>query len=114
MDRHSLRAVAISGEHLTIVPPAACTAHEPQEVSRQAQADRRGPDRCGVLEDGRKVTADLFRAITREELRNLRNAVGAHVFENGNFERAAALIDEITTAPDFETFITLPAYRVIH
>lgn len=39
---------------------------------------------------------------------------GVLVFENGNFERAAALIDEITTAPEFETFITLPAYRVIH
>jgi malate synthase len=69
---------------------------------------------AGMLEDGRKVTAELFRAITREELGKLRNAVGVHAFEKGNFERAAALIDEITTAADFETFITLPAYRVIH
>ncbi|HEY0942135.1 MAG TPA: malate synthase A [Steroidobacter sp.] len=69
---------------------------------------------AGVLEDGRKVTADLFRAITREELGKLRSAVGVHAFEKGNFEQAAALIDEITTAPEFETFITLPAYRVIH
>jgi malate synthase len=69
---------------------------------------------AGVLEDGRKVTAELFRAITREELARLRDAVGAQAYENGNFERAAALIDEITTAAGFETFITLPAYRVIH
>jgi malate synthase len=68
---------------------------------------------AGVLEDGRKVTAELFRAITREELGKLRNAVGTEAFQKGNFERAAALIDEITTAPQFETFITLPAYRVI-
>jgi malate synthase len=68
---------------------------------------------AGKLDDGRKVTAELFRAITREELGKLRNAVGVHVFETGNFERAAALIDEITTAAEFETFITLPAYRVI-
>jgi len=32
----------------------------------------------------------------------------------GNFERAAALIDQITTAPELETFITLSAYRVLH
>jgi malate synthase len=68
---------------------------------------------AGKLDDGRKVTAELFRAITREELGKLRNALGVHLFEKGNFERAAALIDEITTAPEFETFITLPAYRVI-
>jgi malate synthase len=69
---------------------------------------------AGVLADGRKVTAELFRAITREELGKLRAAVGEKRFAAGNFERAAALIDEITTAPQFETFITLPAYRVIH
>ena len=67
-----------------------------------------------MLEDGRKVTAELFRAIVREEQGRLRAAVGEKAFVSGNFERAAALIDEITTAPDFETFITLPAYRVIH
>jgi len=31
----------------------------------------------------------------------------------GNFERAARIIDEITTADAFETFLTLPAYRAI-
>ena len=31
----------------------------------------------------------------------------------GNFERAAQIIDGITTAETFETFLTLPAYRAI-
>ncbi len=69
---------------------------------------------AGVLEDGRKVTAELFRAVVREEQSKLRAAVGEKAFASGNFERAAALIEEISTAPEFETFITLPAYRVIH
>ncbi|WP_129779977.1 malate synthase A [Peristeroidobacter soli] len=69
---------------------------------------------AGVLDDGRKVTAELFRAISKEELAKLRAAVGDKAFATGNFERAAALIDEITTGAEFETFITLPAYRVIH
>jgi malate synthase len=66
-----------------------------------------------VLVDGRKVTVDLFRQITREELARLRADLGEAAFAAGNFERAAGLIDGITTAENFETFLTLPAYRAI-
>jgi malate synthase len=69
---------------------------------------------AGKLDDGRKVTADLFRQITREEIAKLRTSVGEQAFANGHYERAAELIDKITTGPDFETFITLPAYREIN
>jgi malate synthase len=68
---------------------------------------------AGKLEDGRKVTVELFRAVTREELDKIKAAVGAQAYAAGNYERAAALIDAITTAPEFETFITLPAYHEI-
>jgi malate synthase len=68
----------------------------------------------GRLDDGRKVTVELFRTITREELNKLKVAVGEHVYVSGNYERAAVLLDVVTTAADFETFITVPAYRVIH
>jgi malate synthase len=67
----------------------------------------------GVLDDGRKVTVELFRQVTREELAKLRNELGEAAFAAGNFERAAGIIDEITTADAFETFLTLPAYRAI-
>ena len=67
----------------------------------------------GVLDDGRKVTVELFRQITREELAKLRTKLGEAAFAAGNFERAAGLIDEITVADRFETFLTLPAYRAI-
>jgi malate synthase len=67
----------------------------------------------GVLDDGRKVTVELFRQVTREELAKLRNELGEPAFAAGNFERAARIIDEITTADAFETFLTLPAYRAI-
>lgn len=67
----------------------------------------------GKLDDGRKVTAELFRSVTREELAKLKAQVGDAAFASGNYERAAALIDKVTTAPQFETFITLPAYQEI-
>jgi malate synthase len=67
----------------------------------------------GVLDDGRKVTVELFRQIVAEELAKLRAALGDAAFAAGNFEHAAKLIDGITTAETFETFLTLPAYRAI-
>jgi malate synthase len=67
----------------------------------------------GVLDDGRKVTVELFRQVMREELAKLRARLGEAAYSSGNFERAAGLIDGITTAATFETFLTLPAYRAI-
>ncbi len=67
----------------------------------------------GVLDDGRKVTVELFRQITREELAKLRTQLGEPAFAAGSFERAAGILDAITTAENFETFLTLPAYRAI-
>jgi len=64
----------------------------------------------GKLDDGRKVTAELFRTVMNEELAKLKAQQGAMQYSAGHYERAAALIDAITTAPDFATFITLPAY----
>ena len=67
----------------------------------------------GVLDDGRKVTVELYRQITGEELAKLRAQLGEAAFAAGNYERAAKILDEITTADAFETFLTLPAYRAI-
>jgi malate synthase len=67
----------------------------------------------GVLDDGRKVTAELFRQVMREEIDKLRATLGQDAFARGNFDRAAGLIDQITTADRFETFLTLPAYRAL-
>jgi len=67
----------------------------------------------GKLDDGRKVTAELFRTITREELNKLKAQLGDAAYASGNFERAAVFIDKLTTAPEFTTFITLPAYGEI-
>ncbi len=45
--------------------------------------------------------------------RRLRAQLGEAAFAAGNFERAAKILDQITTADAFETFLTLPAYRAI-
>jgi malate synthase len=65
----------------------------------------------GVLSDGRRVTAQLFRELLAAERARLRADLGDAAYGRGNFDRAAALLDEITTAPEFSTFLTLAAYR---
>jgi malate synthase len=60
----------------------------------------------GVLDDGRKVTADLVRALIPEELARIR-ATGAA----GEFERAAQIFEKMSTDATFAEFLTLPLYE---
>ncbi|KQV94978.1 malate synthase A [Rhizobacter sp. Root1221] len=62
----------------------------------------------GVLDDGRKVTADLVRALVPEELAKIK----AGGFE-GKFDRAAEIFTTMSTQDAFEEFLTLPLYEEI-
>jgi malate synthase len=66
-----------------------------------------------VLDDGRPVTLALVREVMREELAKIRVEVGDADFESGHYEHAARLVDELTAKDEFETFLTLTAYREI-
>jgi malate synthase len=65
----------------------------------------------GVLEDGRKVTTDLFRALLPEELAKARLADSGGV--DRRFEEAAKLLDYLVTEDDFVEFLTEPAYELV-
>ena len=78
------------------------------EISR-AQVWQWIRDPRGVLDDGRKVTAELFRGCLAEEQTRLRAKLGDAAYAAGNFARAGALLDAITTADRFETFLTVLA-----
>ncbi len=65
----------------------------------------------GVLADGRKVTAELFEQILREELELVRSEMGDLVFETGHYEWAGHLLRDLATQDRFEEFLTLPAYK---
>jgi len=64
----------------------------------------------GVLDDGRRVTAELFRSSLEEERVRL-NGPGNPYSGTPYYDQAAKLLDEITTAPEFISFLTLAAYR---
>ncbi len=61
----------------------------------------------GVLEDGRKVTLDLFRKLLAEELVKVKSGDG-----EGRYDDAARLFEKLI-ADDYVEFLTLPAYRLI-
>jgi len=62
----------------------------------------------GVLEDGRKVTTELFRKLLAEELAKVKSA-GAE----GKLDEAAQIFERITSDDQYVEFLTLPAYRLI-
>ncbi|GGL60157.1 malate synthase A [Sporolactobacillus putidus] len=64
----------------------------------------------GVLEDGRKVTVELYKQIRAEEMQKLKQQFGETGFVSGKFEEAAGLFDELTLSDDFADFLTLPGY----
>jgi malate synthase len=62
----------------------------------------------GVLDDGRKVTLELFRRLLGEELAKVQAEMSG-----GRYEEAAGLFDRITADDRYVEFVTLPAYRLI-
>ncbi|HEX6363863.1 MAG TPA: malate synthase A [Albitalea sp.] len=62
----------------------------------------------GVLEDGRKVTAELVRSLIPEELAKVK-ASGVP----GKFDRAAQIFEQMSTQEAFAEFLTLPLYEEI-
>jgi len=64
----------------------------------------------GKLEDGRKVTAELVRALIPEELAKVKQVVGG---ETPTYDRAAQIFEQMSTSEDFAEFLTLPLYEEV-
>ncbi|MES2899588.1 MAG: malate synthase A [Pseudomonadota bacterium] len=65
----------------------------------------------GVLDDGRKVSAEMVRAMIPEELAKVKE-----VAPNGDsptYARAAQIFEEMSTSEQFAEFLTLPLYEEI-
>jgi malate synthase len=64
----------------------------------------------GHLDDGRKVTLELFRVLLKDELRALNARPGA---AERKFDEAAWLLDRLVARDEFTDFLTEPAYEMI-
>ena len=66
----------------------------------------------GVLDDGRKVTKDMVAAMIPEEMRKIRDLLGA-AFGEGKYDEAAKIFADLVDNDSFVEFLTLPAYERI-
>jgi malate synthase len=62
----------------------------------------------GKLDDGRKVTAELVRELSAQELDKVKQAVAG---DTKPYERAAQLFEQMSTSEQFTDFLTLPLYE---
>lgn len=63
----------------------------------------------GKLDDGRKVTLDLYKSLLVEELKKIHDAQGNKL----PYDRAATLLTQLVSASEFTEFLTLPGYALI-
>jgi malate synthase len=63
----------------------------------------------GILDDGRKVTAEMVRSLIPQELEKIRALLGAGYKDT--YMRAANLFGDMCVATELEDFLTLPAYE---
>ena len=63
----------------------------------------------GVLEDGRKITAEMVRKMVAEELAGIKEAG----YQGTTIDRAARIFEQMSTQDEFAEFLTLPLYEEI-
>jgi malate synthase len=65
------------------------------------------------LDDGRPITAELYRRLLEEELAAIRTEYGAERYDSGHFPAAAELFLKMSLSPQFDEFLSLPAYELL-
>ncbi len=63
-----------------------------------------------ALDDGRKITRELFQALLPQELAKVRQLLGEQQYGAGQYEEAAQMFAQLTLDDSFVDFLTLPAY----
>ena len=65
----------------------------------------------GKLDDGRKVTADMVRALIPEELSKVKTAIGNE--PTATYDQAARIFEEMSLSANYPEFLTLPLYEAM-
>ena len=66
----------------------------------------------GMLDDGRKVTAEMVKTLVAEELPKVKAYLGDAAWAAGRYPEAAAMFEQMCIG-DYNDFLTLPAYELI-
>ena len=65
------------------------------------------------LDDGRVIDRTLFDQLLAEEIEGIEKELGDARFTGGRFGDAIQLFADLSTADDFEEFLTLSAYGLL-
>lgn len=66
-----------------------------------------------ALEGGAKASPELFDRCLKEEMERVRTEIGPENYDKGRFPEAIKLFRDLSLAPDFEEFLTVPAYKLV-
>ena len=59
------------------------------------------------------MSAELYQRLLREELAAIRAEYGEQRFASGHFPAAAELFLRMSLSPEFDEFLSLPAYELL-
>ncbi|MBU8786137.1 malate synthase A [Bacillus glycinifermentans] len=65
----------------------------------------------GILDDGREVTAEMFKTMKEEEMKRIIDDIGLKRYQEGRFEEAGRLFEAMILDDQFAEFLTIPAYE---
>ncbi|TCS84223.1 malate synthase A [Tepidibacillus fermentans] len=68
----------------------------------------------GYLDDGRKVTKELFQTVLVEELEKIKREIGEATYQKGRFKEASELFERLSLQEEFEEFLTIPGYEYLN
>jgi malate synthase len=69
--------------------------------------------RGATLEDGRKITPELYDRFVTEVLEQVRGEQGMERFDRGHFKEAVDLFMRMSKSEQFDEFLSLPAYELL-
>ena len=67
----------------------------------------------GILDDGRKVNAEMVRALIMDEVLKVKTSVSAQGEATATYDQAAGIFETMSLAADYPEFLTLPLYEAM-
>lgn len=65
------------------------------------------------LDDGRIFNHALYEELRDDEIENIQSSVGSEGYQNGKYVEAICIFNRLVVQPQFEEFLTIPAYNSI-
>lgn len=65
------------------------------------------------LDDGRTFDQQLYEDLRDDEIENIQSSVGSEGYQKGKYVEAICIFNRLVVQPEFEEFLTIPAYNSI-